>query len=136
MPFGEIVPLYGVYAEGFWDRELTPMPAGYWAGFHFTHCRTDANIANEFLGRRDAKDPPDVAQYPYLTCEIGGGMMNSYHRRILVNPADVDSTTLVKLGSGSTLARLLHVSRRRESRRQTHHADGIASDRIIGTTCP
>jgi beta-galactosidase len=103
MPFGEIVPLYGVYAEGFWDREITPMPGQYWAGFHFSPLRTDANIANELLGRRDARDDADVAQYPYLTCEIGGGMMNSYHRRILVNPADIDSTTLVKLGSGSSL---------------------------------
>jgi hypothetical protein len=102
MPFGEIVPLYGVYAEGFWDRELTSMPGRYWAGFHFSTLRTDANIANEILGRGDAKDPADVARYPYLTCEIGGGMMSSYHRRILVDPADIDSTTLVKLGSGST----------------------------------
>jgi hypothetical protein len=102
MPFGEIVPLYGVYAEGFWDRELTAMPGRYWAGFHFTPLRTDANIANELLGRRDAKDSSDVARYPYLTCEIGGGMMNSYHRRILIHSADVDATTLVKLGSGSS----------------------------------
>jgi beta-galactosidase len=102
MPFGEIVPLYGVYAEGFWDRELTPMPGRYWSGFHFSTLRTDANIANEILGRSEAKDAPDVAKYPYLTCEIGGGMMSSYHRRIRVNPADIDSTTLVKLGSGST----------------------------------
>ncbi|HET7538102.1 MAG TPA: beta-galactosidase, partial [Candidatus Didemnitutus sp.] len=101
MPFGEIVPLYGVYAEGFWDRELTAMPGKYWAGFHFSTLRTDANIANEALGRRDVKDAPDVARYPYLTCEIGGGMMSSYHRRILVDPRDVESTTLVKLGSGS-----------------------------------
>ena len=50
MPFGEIVPLYGVYAEGFWDRELTPMPGRYWAGFHFSLLRTDSNIANELLG--------------------------------------------------------------------------------------
>lgn len=101
MPFGEIVPLYGVYAEGFWDRELTSMPGDYWAGFHFSTRRVDANIANEALGRRDAQDAPDVARYPYLTCEIGGGMMSSYHRRILVDPRDVESTTLVKLGSGS-----------------------------------
>lgn len=101
MPFGEIVPLYGVYAEGFWDRELTPMPGNYWAGFHFSKLRVDANIANEALGRRDAQDAPDVARYPYLTCEIGGGMMSSYHRRILVDPRDITSTTLVKLGSGS-----------------------------------
>jgi len=101
MPFGEIVPLYGVYAEGFWDRELTSMPGNYWAGFHFSNLRVDANIANEALGRRDARDAPDVARYPYLTCEIGGGMMSSYHRRILVDPRDIVATTLVKLGSGS-----------------------------------
>ena len=101
MPFGEMVPLYGVYAEGFWDRELTSMPGNYWAGFHFSKLRTDANIASEALGRRDAQDSPDVARYPYLTCEIGGGMMSSYHRRILVDPRDVEATTLVKLGSGS-----------------------------------
>jgi len=102
MPFGEVVPLYGVYAEGFWDREITSMPGQYWSGFHFSTLRTDSNIANEILGRRNAKDPDDVGQYPYLTCEIGAGMMNSYHRRILVYPADADSTTLVKIGSGST----------------------------------
>ncbi len=101
MPFGEIVPLYGVYAEGFWDRELTTMPGKYWAGFHFSTLRVDHNIANEALGRRDTKDADDVARYPYLTCEIGGGMMSAYHRRILVDPRDITSTTLVKLGSGS-----------------------------------
>lgn len=102
MPFGEILPLYGVYAEGFWDRELTSMPGAYWSGFHFATLRTDANIANEALGRRETRDAPDIARYPYLTCEIGGGMMSSYHRRILVDPLDIDSTTTVKLGSGST----------------------------------
>jgi hypothetical protein len=101
MPFGEIVPLYGVYAEGFWDRELTSMPGKYWAGFHFSTLRVDANIANEALGRRDVKDADDVGRYPYLTCEIGGGMMSSYHRRIVVDPRDITATTLVKLGSGS-----------------------------------
>ncbi|WP_221033208.1 beta-galactosidase [Actomonas aquatica] len=101
MPFGEIIPLYGVYAEGFWDRETTSMPGRYWSGFHFSKLRIDANIANEALGRRDVSDPDDVADYPYLTCEIGGGMMSSYHRRILVDPADIYATTLIKLGSGS-----------------------------------
>lgn len=102
MPFGEMVPLYGAYAEGFWDRELTPMPGRYWSGFHFSLLRLDSNIANEILGRRDAQDANDAAQYPYLTCEVGGGMMNSYHRRVLVYPLDIESTTLVKVGSGST----------------------------------
>lgn len=103
MPFGEILPLYGAYAEGFWDRATTSMPGRYWNAFRFSTLRIDENIANEQLGRRDVRDAPDVARYPYLTCEIGGGMMSSYHRRILMNPADVESTVLVKLGSGSTM---------------------------------
>ena len=102
MPFGEIIPLYGAYAEGFWSRELTSMPGNFWNAFRFSALRFDDNIANEELGKRDVRDAPDVAKYPYLTCEIGGGMMSSYHRRILVNPEDVVATTLVKLGSGST----------------------------------
>ncbi len=101
MPFGEIVPLYGAYAEGFWSRELTSMPGIFPNAFRFSQLRFDANIAQEQGGEKDVHDAPDVALYPYLTCEIGGGMMNSYHRRILMMPEDVESTVLVKLGSGS-----------------------------------
>ncbi len=103
MPFGELVPLYGVYAEGFWDRKLTPMPAGYWKGFQFSKFRVDDATYVGLPGEGGTPDPSDVDQYPYLTCEIGGGMMNSYHRRILVNPKDAEATALIKLGSGSTL---------------------------------
>jgi beta-galactosidase len=101
MPFGEILPLFGAYAEGFWDRELTSMPGKYWAAFHFATTRTDAAIATEQLGEREARDEADAGRYPYLTCEIGGGMMSSYHRRILIHPNDILAPVLVKLGSGS-----------------------------------
>lgn len=103
MPFGELVPLYGVYAEGFWDRALTPMPSGYWKGFQFSTFRVDDATFTEVPGNGGTPDPPDADKYPYLTCEIGGGMMNSYHRRILFLPKDAEATALVKLGSGSTL---------------------------------
>ena len=103
MPFGEIVPLYGAYAEGFWSRELTSMPGIFWSAFRFSLLRFENNVASEQLGRRDVRDGPEVPLYPYLTCEIGGGMMSSYHRRILIDPRDVESTVIVKLGSGSTL---------------------------------
>jgi hypothetical protein len=103
MPFGEIIPLYGVYAEGFWDRVLTPMPAGYWKGFHFSAFRADDAGNADLPGDGGRLDAPDAMQYPCLTCEIGGGMISSYHRRILVDPRDAEATTLVKLGSGSTL---------------------------------
>jgi len=103
LPFGELIPLYGVYAEGFWDRVLTPMPAGYWKGFQFSNFRADDATYAGIPGKGGILDPSDADQYPYLTCEIGGGMMNSYHRRILINPKDIESTALVKLGSGSTM---------------------------------
>ena len=101
MPFGELVPLYGVYAEGFWDRVITPMPAGYWKGFHFSTSRADDATYQGVPGQGGRIDLPDAARYPYLTCEIGGGMMSSYHRRILADPEDTAALTLVKIGSGS-----------------------------------
>lgn len=103
MPFGELVPLFGAYAEGFWDRELTSMPGNYWAAFRFLPVRTDSAIATEQLGEREARDEADAARYPYLTCELGGGMITSYHRRIRIDPTDIESVTLVKVGSGGNL---------------------------------
>ena len=41
---------------------------------------------------RDVNDPAGTERYPFLTCEIGGGMMSSYHRRILVDPRDIEAT--------------------------------------------
>lgn len=102
-PLGEIMPLFGVYAEGFWDREITPMPGKYGDGFLFRTARIDASIATDQMGTGQRKDAEDVNKYPYFCCEIGGGMVTSYHRRILVNPKDIESTALVKIGSGNNL---------------------------------
>jgi hypothetical protein len=99
--FGQLLPLYGGYAEGFWDRSLESMPGRYWKEFVFKKVRTDTAIASEHFGSREAQDEPNAARYPYLTCEIGPGMMTSYHRRITVFPEDVQSMVVVKLGSGS-----------------------------------
>jgi len=103
MPFGSLLPVYGRYAEGFWERELTPMPAWYWAAFIFSHLRTDGAIATDLFGVRTAKDSPDAVRCPFLCCETGGGMASSYHRRILLAPADIESVAFVQLGSGSSM---------------------------------
>lgn len=103
VPFGEILPLYGQYPDGFWDRSIDPMPGDYWKAFNFDLVRMDVAIANEQLGRRLAEDDAGVLRYPYLTCELGGGMMTSYHRRINIAPIDIAALTLTKIGSGSNL---------------------------------
>jgi beta-galactosidase len=104
MPPGEFLPLSGAYAEGFWDRELTPMPGSYGDGFRFileSGAGTGA-IGTDQLGSNRASGT-EAARYPYLCCELGGGMAVSYHRRLDVTPADVESTALVKIGSGNNL---------------------------------
>jgi beta-galactosidase len=101
--FGELLPLYGGYAEGFWDRTLSPMPGNYWKEFVFKRVRTDTAIASEHFGNREAQDDAETDRYPYFTCEIGAGMASSYHRRITEFPMDALSLAIVKLGSGSNL---------------------------------
>jgi beta-galactosidase len=102
MPYGEVLPLYGGYAEGFWDRKLETMPGKYWTEFAFKYERTDTAIANDHFGDRPSADEARTQDYPYLTCELGAGMMCSYHRRINVFPMDGLSVAMVRLGSGGT----------------------------------
>ena len=103
MPEGEMLPLFGVYAEGFWNHSLEPMPGKYREGFHFSTVRTSSDIGSDQLGEFISEDESEARRYPYLTCEVGGGMMNSYHRRVWIEPEDVLSTALVKFGSGGNL---------------------------------
>ena len=101
--FGEMIPLYGDYAEGFWDRELKSMPGAYKDAFLMRPARTSAVIATEQLGAQKSEDAKGAEKYPYFTCELGGGMASSYHRRLLMEPMDAFALAVVKLGSGSNL---------------------------------
>ena len=83
VPFGEIIPLYGDYADGFWERSIDETAGNYYKAFNFTTSQ--------------------VSKYPYFTCELGGGMMPAYHRRPYLYPEDAYSMAVVKLGSGSNL---------------------------------
>lgn len=103
MPPGEFLPLFGAYAEGFWDREITPMPGKYADAFLFTLQRADDAIGTDQLGERETGDGDDADLYPYFCCEIGGGMETSYHRRVRIAPRDIESVGLVKLGCGNNL---------------------------------
>lgn len=102
-PFGEMIPLYGDYADGFWDRSTKEGAGNYWKAFHFKGFRSSTAIATEQLKNQKEKLSAGDEQYPYFTCELGGGMMTSYHRRVYLYPEDAYSMALVKLGSGSNL---------------------------------
>ena len=106
-PFGEMIPLYGDYADGFWDRSTKEGCGNYWKAFHFTSSPTSGAIGSEQLdysqGADNNQDGNLQQHYPYFTCELGGGMMTSYHRRVYLYPEDAYAMALVKLGSGSNL---------------------------------
>lgn len=103
VPYGEMLPLYGDYADGFWERSITPTAGNYYKAFNFKAFRSSTAIATEQLGRQNAKINKGDEEYPYFTCELGGGMATAYHRRPYLYPEDAYAMALVKLGSGSNL---------------------------------
>ena len=114
VPYGEMLPLYGDYADGFWDKEITEGCGNYYKAFNFKPSPIPATAMGEAPSSSPGGDT-DVQQtneapsgavggaYPYFTCELGGGMATAYHRRPYVYPEDAYSMALVKLGSGSNL---------------------------------
>jgi hypothetical protein len=103
IPFGEIIPLYGDYPDGFWDRSTEELTGDYNKGYSFQAFRSSTVIATEQLQKQFKSINPDDLAYPYFTCELGGGMMPGYHRRINIAPMDVAAMSMVKVGSGSNL---------------------------------
>ena len=103
VPYGEMLPLYGDYADGFWDKEVTEGCGQYYKAFNFKAFRSSTAIGTDLLGKQEAKTSKGDDSYPYFTCELGGGMVTAYHRRPYVYPEDAYSMALVKLGSGSNL---------------------------------
>ncbi len=103
VPFGEMIPLYGDYADGFWDKEVKECVGNYYKAFHFKSFRSSTAIGTDLLGKQEEKINKGDEDYPYFTCELGGGMATAYHRRPFIYPEDTYSLALVKLGSGSNL---------------------------------
>lgn len=103
VPYGEMIPLYGDYADGFWERSLSETAGNYYKAFNFKAFRSSTAIATEQLGEQRERLTEGDEQYPYFTCELGGGMMPAYHRRPYIYPEDAYSLAVVKLGSGSNL---------------------------------
>ncbi|MBQ7180634.1 MAG: beta-galactosidase, partial [Bacteroidaceae bacterium] len=95
VPYGELLPLYGDYADGFWDKETTEGCGNYYKAFNFKAFRSSTAIGTDLLGKQEEKLNKGDSDYPYFTCELGGGMATAYHRRPYVYPEDAYSMALV-----------------------------------------
>ncbi len=105
LPRGRVLPVYAGYSDGFWEESDTGWPA--FGVMHFTYntVRDDLTVGADL---RDAPVEVDSAAslgaddpWPFVTCELGGGMAIAYHRRPLVDSDDIAALALTKVGSGS-----------------------------------
>ena len=103
VPYGEMLPLYGDYADGFWERSIEETAGNYYKAFNFSASQVSGAIGSEQLDYSTSNKASTNDRYPYFTCELGGGMMPAYHRRPYIYPEDAYSMAIVKLGSGSNL---------------------------------
>lgn len=101
LPEHETLPMFGGYADGFWVEAAAPWDPTFREHFFFSHVWDDPGIgadlrSNDADGRRPLSD-----EFPPVTCELGGGMATAYHRRPVLDAADIAAIANVKIGNGS-----------------------------------
>ncbi len=98
VPAKDTIPVFGGYADGFWWRTLGMLPPN--PNFFFTPIRCEENVGDDLHSKRPDLDAR-YKDYPFITAELGGGMIQSYHRRPLLSPDDTAAMVLTKLGEGA-----------------------------------
>ncbi|NYD67032.1 beta-galactosidase [Agromyces atrinae] len=102
LPEGDVLPLFGGYADGFWVDAGGPWDETFREHFLFSHVWDDPGIGADL--RADLPvEPPRLPSslFPAATCEIGGGMATAYHRRPVLSASTIGAVGLAKIGNGS-----------------------------------
>lgn len=102
IPVDEVVPVFGGYVTTPWTGHTKPLPPT--AHFVFNRMRNDSAIGTDVIGAGESDGwqlPYD--RYPFATCELGGGIQVTHHRRPIVASMDTYALSLVKLGDGNNL---------------------------------
>ena len=102
IPVDEVVPVFGGYCEAPWENHmnrLSPSPH-----YFFNRMRNDSAIGTDLIAKTqsDGWQLP-YERYPFATCELGGGIEVTHHRRPIIEPMDIYAVSLVKLGDGNNL---------------------------------
>lgn len=102
-PEEEVIPAFGGYPEAPWEQHVNELNPN--TGYFFHPFRNDNGIGNDLFGSDpdNAADHPNIENYPYITCEIGGGIQNTYHRRPRLSPHDVAVIPMTKLACGANM---------------------------------
>ena len=102
IPVDEVVPVFGGYCEAPWENHmnrLSPSPH-----YFFNRMRNDSAIGTDLIAKTqsDGWQLP-YERYPFATCELGGGIEVTHHRRPIIKPMDIYAVSIVKLGDGNNL---------------------------------
>ncbi|KZE88578.1 beta-galactosidase [Microbacterium sp. TNHR37B] len=108
LPAGEVVPLFGGYADGFWVDPDGGWQPNFRAHFFPSHDWDDPGVGDDVRGRLgfapaadDISRAAELHGFPPATCELGSGMAAAYHRRPVLSARDVAALAHVKIGNGS-----------------------------------
>lgn len=100
VPPNEVIPLFGGYPGAPWNTNLEKITAN--DNYTFTRYRNEESIGNE-KNLKENTGSGSYYRYPYLTCELGIGNEDTYHRRPVFSDIDGLAIATAKLGSGSNL---------------------------------
>lgn len=102
IPIDEVVPVFGGYCEAPWENHMNRLSPSL--HYFFNRMRNDSAIGTDLIAKTqsDGWQLP-YERYPFATCELGGGIEVTHHRRPIIKPMDIYAVSLVKLGDGNNL---------------------------------
>ncbi len=102
IPIDEVVPVFGGYSALPWEPHIEKLPPS--VHYFFNRMRNDSAIGTDLIPHveTDGWQLP-YEKYPFTTCELGGGIQITHHRRPIINGMDIYALALVKLGCGNNM---------------------------------
>ncbi|WP_241976374.1 beta-galactosidase [Cryobacterium algoricola] len=103
LPPGDVLPLYSGYGDGFWVDADAGWDDSFRQHFFFSHDWDDVGVGADVRGIAigEVQARPRDESFPAATCELGGGMATTYHRRIVPTGETIAAVANAKVGSGS-----------------------------------
>jgi len=103
---GDCLPVMGAYADAPWDRTIEQLPLN--ENFLFSSDRNDEGIGSDFVDdQRNSMDSKNFTfklnDFPWVTAELGGGIMVTKHRRPIITAQDTEAMIFSRIGSGANL---------------------------------
>lgn len=102
IPVDEVMPVFGGYSEAPWENhtnKLEPSPH-----FFFTGERNDSAIGTDLIGKANSDSwQLPYERYPFATCELGGGIEVTHHRRPVISPMEPYAVSMIKIADGNNL---------------------------------